>query len=387
MRDNKITDSIYYVGCYDNDIDLFESQYKAPHGITYNSYVIFDEKITIMDTVDKRKEKEWKENLDIVLDGKEPTYLVVQHVEPDHSANIKYLTEKYPNMQVIASQKAFEFINQFFKVDLSDRAVVVKEGDKVSLGKHELNFVSAPMVHWPEVILTYESTEKILFSADAFGKFGEFNLDDGWEDEARRFFINIVGRYGMQVQALLKKAAALDINKICPLHGPVLEENLSYYIDKYDTWSSYRAESDGVLVLYNSIHGNTRNAIEKLEEILKDKGVKDYKVFDLARTEMSVCIANAYKYEHLILASPTYDMGLFPHTDLLLKSLKHKSYQNRKVGLIENGSWAPCSGKLMKEEFESMKDIVIAEPVVTIKSSIDEEGINNINIMVENLLK
>ena len=227
MSDNKITDSIYYVGCYDSDIDLFESQYKAPHGITYNSYVIFDEKITIMDTVDKRKEKEWKENIEKVLDGKEPSYLVVQHVEPDHSANIKYLTDRYPNMQVIASQKAFEFINQFFKVDLLDRAVVVKEGDKVSLGKHELNFVSAPMVHWPEVILTYESTEKILFSADAFGKFGEFNLDDGWEDEARRFFINIVGRYGMQVQTLLKKAAALDINKICPLHGPVLEENLS----------------------------------------------------------------------------------------------------------------------------------------------------------------
>lgn len=381
-----ITDSVIYIGVDDKTLDLFESQYIIPNGISYNSYVIMDEKIAIMDTVDKRGTEEWIANLEKTLNGKNPDYLVVLHVEPDHAGNIKHLCEKYPQMQVVVNKKTEAMIPQFFDIDLSSRSVVVAEGDKLSLGTHVLNFVMAPMIHWPEVMVAYDSAEKILFSADAFGKFGALDTDEAWTCEARRYYMNIVGKYGVQVQGLLKKTADLDIQIICPLHGPVLTEDLGYYIDKYNVWSSYQPEDDGVLIAYASIHGNTANAVEKLAEILEQKGAKKVAVADLARDDIAEAVEDAFRYDKLIVACPTYDGNLFPCMEDFLYHLKIKTYRNRKVGIIENGSWAPMSGKLMKGYFEQMKDISLCENTVTIKSALRDADIPQLEKLADEIL-
>ena len=332
----KVTESIEYIGVNDKTIDLFESQYIVPNGVSYNSYVIKDDKNVIMDTVDRRATSEWIENVEDTIKGENVDYLVVSHIEPDHSANIEFLAKKYPEMKIVLSQKASEMIGQFFDTDLSNRFVVVKEGDIIEFGKHKLQFFMAPMVHWPEVMVTYEQTEKILFTADGFGKFGTLDTDEEWACEARRYYFNICGKYGMQVQLLLKKVANLEIKAICPLHGPILKENLSYYINKYNTWSSYKPEDEGVFIAYNSIHGNTAKAIEKLEEILKESGAKKVVITDLAREDIAEAIEDAFRYDKLIIATPTYDAGLFPHTELFLRELQHKNYQKWIMGT--NGS-------------------------------------------------
>lgn len=383
----KITDSISYVGVNDKTIDLFESQYNVPNGVSYNSYIIHDEKITIMDTVDKRATKEWSENVEKDLKGEKPTYLVVSHLEPDHSANIERISDKYPEMKIILSQKAASMLPQFIHKDMQDKLIIVKEAEEINLGKHTLQFFMAPMVHWPEVMVTYEKTEKILFSADGFGKFGTLDTNEPWDDEARRYFINIVGKYGTQVQMLLKKASTLDIQTICPLHGPILAENLEHYINKYDIWSSYKPEEDGVLVAYNSIHGNTKEAVLELEKILKENGAKKVILNDLSRDDMAEAVSNAYKYDKLIIASPTYDAGLFPTTEKFLRHLKNKNYQNRKIALIENGSWAPMAAKCMKEIISELKNITLIENVVTIKTKITEKNKEEMNELVKALLK
>ena len=372
MYDMKISNSVVYIGVNDKTIDLFESQYKVPNGVSYNSYVILDEKVAVMDTVDKRVTEQWLENLSQALNGRSVDYLVVSHLEPDHASNIQKLAELYPNMKIVGNAKIFSMLPQFFTMDLSDRSVVVKEGDTLSLGSHTLQFFMAPMVHWPEVMVEYEQSEKILFSADGFGKFGALDVEEDWTDEARRYFINIVGKYGTQVQNLLKKAATLDIQTICPLHGPVLKENLGYYIDKYLTWSSYEPEEEGVVIAYASIHGNTAKAAEKMAEILKEKGAKAVRSFDLARDDMAEAVSEAFRYDKLILMSPTYDGALFPCMEDFLYHLKVKTYKKRTVGIVENGSWAPMAGKLMKAYLETLKDIQICEPVVSIKSVMKE---------------
>ena len=374
MKEIEITDTIKYIGVDDKTIDLFESQYIVPNGISYNSYLIKDEKIVVMDTVDKRKKEEWFNNLEEELNGKEVDYLVISHLEPDHSSSIKELTEKYPNMKLVGNNLTFKMLPQFFDVNLEGRQVLVKEGDTLNIGNHTLQFFMAPMVHWPEVMVTYEQTEKILFSADGFGKFGSLDTDEDWACEARRYYFNIVGKYGMQVQALLKKAATLDIQMICPLHGPILKENLEYYINKYDIWSSYKPEDEGVLVAFNSIHGNTANAVKRLEEILIEAGAKKVVVSDLAREDMAEVIEDAFRYDKMIVACPTYDAGLFPFMEKFLRHLKHKNYQNRTVGIIENGSWAPAAAKNMKELLEQMKDINIVEPIIHIKTTMSNEN-------------
>lgn len=374
MKKIQITDTIKYIGVDDKTIDLFESQYIVPNGISYNSYLIKDEKIVVMDTVDKRKKEEWLNNLEEELNGKEVDYLVISHLEPDHSSSIKELTEKYPNMKLVGNNLTFKMLPQFFDVNLEGRQVLVKEGDTLNIGSHTLQFFMAPMVHWPEVMVTYEQTEKILFSADGFGKFGSLDTDEDWACEARRYYFNIVGKYGMQVQALLKKASTLDIKMICPLHGPILKENLEYYINKYDIWSSYKPEDEGVLVAFNSIHGNTANAVKRLEEILLEAGAKKVVVSDLAREDMAEVIEDAFRYDKMIVACPTYDAGLFPFMEKFLRHLKHKNYQNRTVGIIENGSWAPAAAKNMKELLEQMKDINIATPIIHIKTTMSIEN-------------
>lgn len=374
MKEIEVTDTIKYIGVDDKTIDLFESQYIVPNGISYNSYLIKDEKIVVMDTVDKRKKGEWLNNLEEELNGKEVDYLVISHLEPDHSSSIKELAEKYPNMKLVGNNLTFKMLPQFFDVNLEGRQVLVKEGDTLNIGKHNLQFFMAPMVHWPEVMVTYEQTEKILFSADGFGKFGSLDTDEDWACEARRYYFNIVGKYGMQVQALLKKAATLDIQMICPLHGPILKENLEYYINKYDIWSSYKPEDEGVLVAFNSIHGNTANAVKRLEEILIEAGAKKVVVSDLAREDMAEVIEDAFRYDKMIVACPTYDAGLFPFMEKFLRHLKHKNYQNRTVGIIENGSWAPAAAKNMKELLEQMKDINIVEPIIHIKTTMSIEN-------------
>lgn len=374
MKKIQITDTIKYIGVDDKTIDLFESQYIVPNGISYNSYLIKDEKIVVMDTVDKRKKEEWLNNLEEELNGKEVDYLVISHLEPDHSSSIKELTEKYPNMKLVGNNLTFKMLPQFFDVNLEGRQVLVKEGDTLNIGSHTLQFFMAPMVHWPEVMVTYEQTEKILFSADGFGKFGSLDTDEDWACEARRYYFNIVGKYGMQVQALLKKASTLDIKMICPLHGPILKENLEYYINKYDIWSSYEPEDEGVLVAFNSIHGNTANAVKRLEEILLESGAKKVVVSDLAREDMAEVIEDAFRYDKMIVACPTYDAGLFPFMEKFLRHLKHKNYQNRTVGIIENGSWAPAAAKNMKELLEQMKDINIATPIIHIKTTMSIEN-------------
>lgn len=372
MKD--ITESISYIGVDDKTIDLFESQYVVPNGVSYNSYIIHDEKTTVMDTVDKRDTEEWLKNVEEDLKNERPYYLVVSHLEPDHSANIEKLSDKYPEMKIILSQRAAAMLPQFINKDLTEKLVIVKEAEEINLGKHTLQFFMAPMVHWPEVMVTYEKTEKILFSADGFGKFGTLDTDEEWDCEARRYYFNIVGKYGAQVQALLKKASTLDIQKICPLHGPILTEDLGHYIEKYDIWSSYKPEKDGVLVAYNSIHGNTKEAVLELEKILKENGAKKVVLSDLSRDDMAETIEDAFKYDKLIIASPTYDAGLFPTTEKFLRHLKHKNYQNRKIALIENGSWAPMAAKCMKEIISELKDIILVEKVVTIKTKMTEEN-------------
>ena len=368
----KITNSVRYIGVNDRTIDLFESQYIVPNGVSYNSYIIKDEKNVVMDTVDRRATNEWIQNVDETMRGEDVDYLVVSHIEPDHSANIELLAHKYPKMKIILSQKASEMMEQFFDTDLSDKFIIVKEGDVIEIGSHKLQFFMAPMVHWPEVMVTYEQTEKILFSADGFGKFGTLDTDEEWACEARRYYFNICGKYGMQVQLLLKKVANLDVKTICPLHGPILKENLEYYINKYDVWSSYKPEDDGVFIAYNSIHGNTRKAIETLVEVLNNNGAKKVVVSDLAREDMAEAIEDAFRYDKLIIATPTYDAGLFPHTELFLRELQHKNYQNKKVGIIENGSWAPMAAKYVKEILSTMKDIKICDTTVTIKTRMND---------------
>ena len=372
MKDTKITDSILYVGVDDKDLDLFESQYVVPNGVSYNSYVILDEKVTLMDTVDQRATKEWLENLDAVLEGRTIDYLVVSHMEPDHAANAKTLIDKFPNMKIVGNAKTFAMMSQFFDVDLTGRSVVVKEGDTLNLGAHTLQFIMAPMVHWPEVMVTYEQSEKILFSADGFGKFGALDVEESWACEARRYYFNIVGKYGAQVQALLKKAATLDIKMICPLHGPILKENLAFYIDKYNTWSSYEPEDEGVFVAYASIHGNTAEAAKEFVEMLRKNGAEKVVIADLSREDMAEAVEDAFRYSKLVVAAAYYDAGVFPCMEDFLHHLKAKNYQKRTVGIIENGSWAPSAAKQMKAILEGMKNITICEPVVTIKSTLNE---------------
>lgn len=374
MNQTYISDSILYIGVNDKNLDLFESQYAIPNGVSYNSYVIMDEKNVVMDTVDTRAGEQWFANLEQALAGEPVDYLVVSHMEPDHGANIKRLADLHPEAKVVGNAKTFSMISQFFDLDLTDRKVVVKEGDTLNIGTHTLQFFMAPMVHWPEVMVTYEQSEKVFFSADGFGKFGALDVEEDWTEEAARYYLNIVGKYGPQVQALLKKAAALDIGIICPLHGPVLRDNLSYYIEKYQTWSSYQPETRGVLVAYASIHGNTAAAARQQAELLKAQGVEQVEVMDLSRCDMSIAVRKAFYYDRLVVAAATYDGGVFPCMEEFLLHLKTKNYQKRTVGLMENGSWAPLAAKAMRGILETMKDITIAEPVVTIKSTVNADS-------------
>ena len=369
-----ISDAVKFIGVDDKTIDLFESQYVVPEGVSYNSYLILDEKVALMDTVDVRGMKEWEKNLTETLAGRKVDYLVIQHLEPDHAGSIGRLLELYPDVTLVGNAKTFAMLPQFFDIDPNVKKLTVAEGDTLSLGNHTLTFVMAPMVHWPEVMVTYESTEKILFSADGFGKFGALDSEDeeGWACEARRYYFNIVGKYGAPVQALLKKAANLDIQTICPLHGPVLKENLGYYIGLYDTWSSYRPEDKGVLVAYASIHGNTAKAAEKFAEMLRAKGVEKVVVSDLAREDMAEVIEDAFRYDRMIVAGASYDGGVFPCMQDFLHHLQSKAYQNRTVGIIENGSWGPTAGRTMKAILETMKNVTIVDPMVTIKSEMKE---------------
>lgn len=380
----KITDTIKYVGANDETIDLFEGQYHVPHGVSYNSYVILDEKIAIMDTVDQRATEEWLNNLEKVLDGRTPDYLIVSHMEPDHAANIQRIAEKYPEMKIVGNAKTFPMIAQFFTLNVEGREVIVKEGDTLSLGAHTLQFFMAPMVHWPEVMVTYEQSEKVLFSADGFGKFGSLSVEEPWEDEARRYFINIVGKYGAPVQTLLKKAATLDIAMICPLHGPVLTENLGHYIGLYDTWSSYRPEEKGILIAYASIYGNTHKAAEALADELTRAG-QQVCVMDLCRCDLAEAVSNAFRYDRLVLACETYDGGMYLPMEDYLHHLKAKNFQKRKVGLVENGSWAPMAAKKMKEVLEGMKEMTFCDTVVTIRSAMKENDLPQIQKLAEEL--
>lgn len=387
MKDIVITDAIKYIGADDKDLDLFESQYVIPNGVSYNSYVILDEKVAVMDTIDQRRTDEWLANLERELDGRNVDYIVVSHLEPDHAASLQVLAEKYPEAKLIGNAKTFNMIPQFFSIDnLADRSVTVKEGDTVSLGKHTLQFFMAPMVHWPEVMVAYEQSEKILFSADGFGKFGALDVDEDWACEARRYYFNIVGKYGMQVQALLKKAAGLDIQMICPLHGPILKENLGYYIGLYDTWSKYEPEDEGIVIAYASIHGNTGKAAKKFAEILEAKGAKKVVVTDLSREDMAEAVEDAFRYDTLVLACATYDGGLFPCMEDFLHHLKAKNYQKRKIAFMENGSWAPTAAKNMKAIVENFKNVELVDPVVTIKSTMKEENVKTMEELADNLL-
>ena len=385
MNNVIISDSIKYIGVDDTTLDLFESQYIVPNGVSYNSYLILDEKIAVMDTVDARKTKEWFDNLDKELKEHVPDYLIVSHLEPDHSANIQLFTEKYKEAKLVLSAKAKAMLPQFFNIEgLDERCIVVKEGEELDLGNHHLKFIMAPMVHWPEVMVEYETTEKILFSADGFGKFGALSHDEDWACEARRYYFNIVGKYGAPVQTLLKKASTLDIKMICPLHGPILKDNLGYYIDKYQIWSSYQSEDEGVLVASASIHGNTKEVALKVVDLLKEKGVK-VAFTDLTRDDMAEAVEDAFRYSKMILAGATYDGGVFSPMEDFLHRLQHKGYQNKTVGLIENGSWAPLANKVMKDMLTPMKNITICENSVTIKSTYKDENQEAINQLVEEI--
>ncbi len=383
----EITKDIKYIGINDHNIDLFESQYKVPNGVSYNSYVILDEKIAVIDTVDANFTHGWLDNLQETLDGREPDYLIVQHMEPDHSANILNFANSYKNAKIVSSAKAFNMMSQFFKSDFEDRKIVITEGDTLNLGKHNLTFISAPMVHWPEVMVTYDTCDKVLFSADGFGKFGALDREEEWVDEARRYYIGIVGKYGAQVQNLLKKASGLEIEKICPSHGPVLTENLGYYLNLYNTWSSYQAEVEGIMIAYNSVYGNTRKGIIELVGKLKAKGCPEIAVFDLARCDMHDAIANAFKYSKLIVATTTYNADIFPTTRIFLEGLKERNYQNRTVALIENGTWAPSAKKVMLGIFESCKNITFTDANVTMKSALSEESSAQLEALADELCR
>ena len=378
-----VTNDIIYIGVNDHKIDLFEGQYVVPNGMAYNSYVIMDDKIAIMDTVDKNFTHEWLDNLEKALDGRKPDYLVVQHMEPDHSANIANFVKTYPDAKIVSSTKAFVMMKQFFGTDFEDRQVVVAEGDKLELGKHTLNFVAAPMVHWPEVLMTYDSTDKVLFSADGFGKFGALDVEEDWACEARRYYIGIVGKYGAQVQAVLKKAANLDIQIICPLHGPVLKENLGYYIDLYQTWSTYQQETEGIVIAYTSVYGNTKKAVEKLAELLKSKGCPKVVVNDLARCDMAEAVEDAFRYGKIILATTTYNAEIFPFMREFINHLTERNFANHKVGLIENGTWAPMAAKVMTGMLEKCKNLTFAQNTVHIKSALNEESSAQLEALAE----
>ena len=384
---SNVTEKIKYIGVDDTTIDLFESQYIVPNGISYNSYLITDEKVAIMDTVDLRKSEDWWTNLEEALEGRTPDYLIVQHMEPDHAGNIAKALEKYPDMKVVASAKAIQMMPQFFEdTDFNGRTIAVKEGDTLSLGEHTLQFFMAPMVHWPEVMVTYDQQDKVLFSADGFGKFGALAHEEDWACEARRYYFNICGKYGAQVQALLKKAATLDIACICPLHGPILKENLGYYIGLYDTWSKYEVETEGVFIAYASIHGGTKKAAEKMAEILRAKGAPKVSIADLCRDDMAEAVEDAFRMDKLIVAAASYDADVFPPMYDFLHHLKLKAYQKRRVGIIENGSWAPCAGRVMKGMLETMKDIEIVEPMVTIRSAMKQGDIPALEALADAML-
>ena len=384
---SNVTEKIKYIGVDDITIDLFESQYIVPNGISYNSYLVMDEKIAIMDTADKRKGEEWFANLEEGLEGRTPDYLIVQHMEPDHAGNIAVLMEKYPELKVVASAKAIQMMPQFFEdTCFEGRTIAVKEGDTLSLGGRELKFFMAPMVHWPEVMVTYDAADKVLFSADGFGKFGALAHEEDWACEARRYYFNICGKYGAQVQALLKKAATLDIACICPLHGPILKENLGYYIGLYDTWSKYEVETEGVFIAYASIHGGTKKAAEKMAEILRAKGAPKVSIADLSRDDMAEAVEDAFRMSKLIVAAASYDADVFPPMHDFLHHLKIKAYQKRRVGIIENGSWAPCAGRVMKGMLETMKDIEIVEPMVTIRSAMKQGDIPALEALADAIL-
>ena len=381
----KIADGIFYVGVNDREIDLFEGQYVVPEGMAYNSYVVKDEKTAVFDTVDAKKGEEWFGNLEAVLGKDAPDYLIVQHMEPDHSANIAAFKAKYPDTTIVASRQAFMMMKNFFGTDYADNRIIVGEGDKLPLGKRTLTFVTAPMVHWPEVIVTYDDLDKTLFSADAFGKFGALDADEDWDCEARRYYFGIVGKYGSQVQTLLKKAANLDITRICPLHGPVLAENVGYYVSKYDLWSSYGTESDGVVIAYTSVYGNTRKAVELLEQKLIEKGCPKVTVFDLARDDMAEAVEDAFRYGKLVLATTTYNADIFPFMRTFIEHLTERNYQNRTIGFIENGSWAPTAAKVMAGMLEKSKNLSFAMATVHVKSALDETSKAEIDALAEEL--
>ncbi len=382
----KITEEIVNIGVNDRDITLFEGQYEVKKGMAYNSYVILDEQVVVMDTVDPHVTAEWLKNMEEALGSRKVDYLVIQHMEPDHGGSIMQLIERFPDVKLVGNAKTFQMFHQFFDISSDDRAVTVKEGDTLSIGKHTLQFFMAPMVHWPEVMVTYEQSEKVLFSADGFGKFGTRDADEDWTCEARRYYINICGKYGMQVQALLKKAAGLEIDVICPLHGPVLTENLKYYIDKYQIWSSYEPEDEGVLIACASIYGHTMKAAEKMKEILDQKGAKKVVIADLARDDLHEAVEDAFRYSHLVLAAASYDASVFPPMEDFLHRLKAKNYQKRTVGIIENGSWAPTAAKSMKALMEGMKAVTFAETVVTIKSALNAENLSQLETLADELL-
>ena len=386
MSDIHISDAVRYVGADDTTIDLFESQYPVPNGVSYNSYVILDEKIAVMDTVDRRATAQWLENLETVLDGRKPDYLVIQHLEPDHAGSIGLLAERYPEMVLVGNAKTFSMLPKFFPGDYAARSLTVKEGDTLPLGSHTLTFVTAPMVHWPEVMVSYESSEKILFSADAFGTFGALSVGEDWLCEARRYYINIVGKYGVQVQALLKKAAGLDIQTICPLHGPVLRGDLGFYLGKYDLWSRYEAEEDGALVAYASIHGNTAQAAKRMAEILEAKGCAKVEVMDLCRVDQALAVEAAFRYGRMVAMSATYDGGLFPAMDHFMAHLRDKTYRSRRVALVENGSWAPSAAKHMRAYLEAMKEIAICETVHTIQGAVKDADLAAMERIADELL-
>ena len=382
-----VTEDIRYIGVNDHDVDLFEGQYTVENGMSYNSYVILDEKVAVMDTVDAHFGVEWLQNLETVLNGRRPDYLVVQHMEPDHSANIAVFMETYPEAQIVSSAKAFVMMQQFFGTDFPERKIVVGEGSTLKLGRHTLTFVTAPMVHWPEVIVTYDSTDKVLFSADGFGKFGALDVEEDWADEARRYYIGIVGKYGAQVQALLKKAAALDIAIICPLHGPVLNENLGYYLDKYNTWSSYAVEDEGVVIAYTSIYGHTKEAVEELAEKLNQRGCPNVVVADLARCDMAEVVADSFRYSKLVLATTTYNATIFPHMQSFIDHLTARNYQGRTVGMIENGAWAPMAAKVMKKMLETGKNLTYTDTTVTVKCALNDASRAQIDALADELCK
>ena len=382
-----ITKDIKYIGVDDLDLDLFESQYIVPNGISYNSYLIEDEKLAVMDTVDLRKSDEWWKNLEEALNGRTPHYLVVQHMEPDHAGNIARALEKYPDVVIVASDRAIKMLPQFFEgVNFEGKTLAVKEGDTLCLGKHTLQFIMAPMVHWPEVMVTFDQTDKVLFSADAFGKFGALAHDEEWACEARRYYFNICGKYGAQVQALLKKVAALPVEVICPLHGPVLSEDLGYYVGLYDTWSKYEVETDGVFIAFASIHGGTAVAAHKLAEILREKGAKKVSVADLSRDDMAEAVEDAFRMGRLVVAAASYDASVFPPMYDFLHHLQLKGFQKRRVGIVENGSWAPCAGRIMSGMLEQMKDIEIVQPMVTIRSRMKQADIPALEALADEIL-